>query len=594
MTSVLVSETSSRLGQAVRDLMVARGLTVSDGTSGAALVITDLGPALMARGAGYVGLSEERHAQIVALIAASQGRIVLVGGLQPLPGVPPLTAAERDASRIEAAVAERAASLAVILRVSDVMDPADPDLRTAIRALIDTSPTAMWPATDQVQVIALADLAAACVSAVQARGVEGRWFDIVHPEAASREAVVAEAGRIARLLVDPDMTEIQPRPSYPPVTARRDGSAGIEALHIRPQMSVFVLLARTVQGMIADSVQQGTIPPIRPPMPAVYRALETGGMPLAGLCAVVTGATGQIGMATARMLVRLGADVIGVARGTDAGSAMERTFAAEHAFLDRQRRRLDAEWQRRGGGEPVVGEPGRFRFVAADLADRDALTGLATHLQASSEIDILIHTAGAVSRERHQTAQGVEAMLALHLLAPVALTRLLAEPLARARSAWVLNAVTQSQADHPFDLADLQSRNAYLPAEVLARAQSGLVALTGALAEGMAGTGVKIAAVALPPVRTPFLLPLEEPVTGGVTAQQMAQSQREQRRIQMDTPAHAASRLIEVMLAQEFAQAHGHLIEGDNIAGPILTPATDLQRLGALWAASAALSGLPE
>lgn len=601
MTSVLVSETHSGLGRAVRDLLIARGVTLAAaGDAAATLVITDLVPAFMARAASaYVGLTEERHARIAALITAATARVVLVGGLLPLPGTPPLTAADRDARRIEAVLAEKAAARAVILRVSDVMDPTDPDLRAALRALIDANPTATWPLTDQVQVISLADLAATAVAAVQSRGVDGKWFDIVHPEAASRDAVLAEAGRIARLLVDPDVTEIQPRPAYPPVTARRDGAAGVEALHVRPQASVFVLLAQAIQGMIADSVRNKVIPSILPPMPAVYRALETGDLPLAGCCAVVTGATGQIGAAAARMLVRLGADVIGIARRTEPGAAMERAFADEHAFLDRQRRRLDADRARREGSPPLAGSPGRFRFVAADLTDRDAVAGLAARLcNEAPRIDILIHAAGAISRERQQTAQGIEAVLALHLLAPVALTRLLARSLAgspgRDGGAWVLNPVTEAQAEHPFDLTDLQSRASYLPAEVLARAQSGLVALTGALAEGMTGSGVNIAAVALPAARTPFLLPLDEPVTGGVTAQQIAQTQRDQRRMQMDTPAHAASRLIEVLLAQGFAQAHGCLITGDEIAGPILTPADDRQRLGALWATAAQLSGLPQ
>lgn len=607
MTRVLVSETRSRLGAALRDLLAARGLAVAEAGDtasvppGAALIVTDLAPALMAGAAPRAGLAEDRHARIaglIAAVAARGGRVVLVSGPMPLPGVPPVTQAERDARRIEAALAERAAAQAVILRVSDVMDPTDPDLRAAIRALIDASPVAGWPLTDQVQAIGLTDLAAAAVAAVQARGVQGKWFDIVHPEAASRVAVQAEAQRIARLLIDPEVTEVQCRPAYPPVTARRDGTAAAEALHVRPRESLFVLLAQAIQGMIAQAVQKGTIPPIRPPMPAVHRALETGALPLAGMTAVVTGATGRIGGAAVRMLLRLGADVVGVARGAAAGARMAAALADEHDFLARQRRRLDAERVRRDGGVPVPGDPGRFRFLPADLADRAALADLAARLTAMApRIDILIHAAGAISRERQETPQGVEATLALHLLAPVALTRLLAGPLAaagRGGGAWVVNPVTEAQAEHPFDLADLQSRAAYLPAEVLARAQSGLVAMTGALAEAMAGSGVRIAAVALPAVRTPFLLPLDEPLTGGVTAQQVAQTQREQRRMQMDTPAHAASRLIEVMLAAEFAAAHGCLIRGDAIAGPALPPGDDRARGGALWSACAALSGLPE
>lgn len=596
MTSLIASEADSRLAQALRALCTARGvgLTPADAATGpGTLVITDLLPALMSGATRARGLDEARHARIEALIAQAAGRIVLVSA--PLTGTAEASPAGQDARRIEAVLAERAAGRSVILRVADVMDPTDPDLRAILRSLIDGGPALRWPGSDPVQVIALADLVAATFAATQARGIEGKWFDIVHPEAASREAVLAEARRIAALLVNADVTETQSRPAYPPVEPRRDGSAGAEALHVRPRLSVFVLLAQAIQGMIAESVQQGTIPPIHPPMPALHRALETGALPLAGMTAVVTGATGQIGGAAARMLVRLGADVIGVARRVEAGARMEARLAAEHDFVARQQRRLDAERCRRAGGAPVMGRPGRFRFMAADLSDATARTRLAARLTAEvPQIDILLHAAGEISRVRRETAQGVEGMLELHLLAPVALTRLLAGPLAQGRGAWIVNAVSADQTDHPFDLTDLQSRQSYLPAEVLARAHSGLVALTGALAAGMAGTRVRIAAVALPPVRSPFRDPLEDPVTGGATAQQVAQTRAEQRRRQMGTPGQAASQLIEVMLAQELAQAHGCLVQNGDIAAPIVGPGLDSGRLAALWSAAAQLSGLPE
>jgi NAD(P)-dependent dehydrogenase (short-subunit alcohol dehydrogenase family) len=209
-------------------------------------------------------------------------------------------------------------------------------------------------------------------------------------------------------------------------------------------------------------------------------------------------------------------------------------------------------------------------------------------------INILIHAAGAIRRARQENAQKVESVLALHMLAPIALTRLLAEPLRRAGSAWVINPVTALHQFYPYDLNDLQSRNRYEPTEVLARTHAGLVALTGALAVGMTGTGVNIAAVALEQVRTPLLLRLEGPLTGSVVEQHIAKIRREQQRAAMDTPAHAARQIVEVMLARQFADSHGCLIEGGRVAGPILTQGTDLDRLQALWTTSAALSGLPE
>ncbi len=606
MTSILVSEVSSRLGRAVHDLLASRGLSVAvadenaTAEADAALIITDLGPGLMARatpenpGTAGTGIGEDRHAVIRSLIAsaAARGRrIVLVSGLQQTPGMPPVTDTDRDSVRIEALLAQNAAQRAVILRVSDVMDPTDPDLQAAVRALIDASANATWPPSDHVQVIALTDLAAAVVAATQVRGVEGRWFDIVHPKAAGEEEIRAEAQRIAQIFDTPDMTEIKHRMDDSLVAVRRHGAAAAEALGVRPQNSLYVLLAQTIQLMAADAFRLGVAQPVQPPMPAVWQALETGALPLAGCCAVVTGVTGKVGSATARMLVRLGANVTGLALRPETGLALEHAFAEEYDFLARQRRRLDAERLRRdggAGGQSITGDPGRLRVLSADLTDRKALAAIAERLAAElPQIDILIHAAGATSQDRRQTAQGIEAVLALQMLAPVALTRLLAEPLCRANSAWVLNPVTLAQADHPFELNDLQSTTSYRPTQVVGRAQSGLVALTGALAEGMAGTNVNIAAVALPPVPTPFLLPSEGPQPG-------AQTQVNQRYLQMHTPSQAAAMLIEVMLSQDFAQAHGCLIVGETVAGPILMPADDRGRIGALWTACAALSGLAE
>ena len=154
--------------------------------------------------------------------------------------------------------------------------------------------------------------------------------------------------------------------------------------------------------------------------------------------------------------------------------------------------------------------------------------------------------------------------------------------------------VSDKSAAFPFDLNDLQSRHAYLPEEVLFRAQSGLVAMTGALSEAMRGSGVSIAAVSLAPFRSDFYSSLDVPVSGGATARQVQNTQRDQARMQMPSPAQAASQVLEVLLSADFASAHGGLVRGEDLVGSALTPNDDRSSVAALWRACAELADLPE
>jgi NAD(P)-dependent dehydrogenase (short-subunit alcohol dehydrogenase family) len=85
---------------------------------------------------------------------------------------------------------------------------------------------------------------------------------------------------------------------------------------------------------------------------------------LSGRTALVTGSTSGIGRATARALAALGADVIITGRNAERGAEIV------HQIED---------------------EGGSARFIAADLADTDQVSGLAA--QAGS-VDILINNAG--------------------------------------------------------------------------------------------------------------------------------------------------------------------------------------------------------
>ena len=127
---------------------------------------------------------------------------------------------------------------------------------------------------------------------------------------------------------------------------------------------------------------------------------------LAGKVAAVTGATSGLGVATARGLLELGAEVRLVVRDVEKGERVRDDLLAAVP-----------------GGTVTVDR--------CDLGDLDAVrrcaTGLVTDLE---RLDVLVHNAGAMPPTRTESPQGRELTMSLHLLGPVLLTELLAPALA--------------------------------------------------------------------------------------------------------------------------------------------------------------------
>jgi retinol dehydrogenase-12 len=117
--------------------------------------------------------------------------------------------------------------------------------------------------------------------------------------------------------------------------------------------------------------------------------------------AVITGAAGGLGQATARQLLADGFDVVAVTR--DARSAQD------------AREALAAQ------------APGRtVHALHADLVDRADVRALGDRLRdLVGHVDVLINNAGAAFADYAETADGVERTHALNLLAPLHLTHVL-------------------------------------------------------------------------------------------------------------------------------------------------------------------------
>lgn len=123
---------------------------------------------------------------------------------------------------------------------------------------------------------------------------------------------------------------------------------------------------------------------------------------LAGQVAAVTGATSGLGLATARGLLELGAEVRLVVRDTEKGARVR--------------------------DELLAAVPnGLVSVDRCDLGDLDDVRRCATALAVELDrLDVLVHNAGAMPATRTESAQSHELTMSLHVLGPTLMTELLA------------------------------------------------------------------------------------------------------------------------------------------------------------------------
>ncbi|MFE7439689.1 SDR family NAD(P)-dependent oxidoreductase [Streptomyces chartreusis] len=179
--------------------------------------------------------------------------------------------------------------------------------------------------------------------------------------------------------------------------------------------------------------------------------------------AVITGAAGGLGQATARQLLAAGIDVVAVTRDAPSARATLRTLEAD--------------------------TPGRLiRAVHADLTDSDDVRALAARLRSTVErIDVLINNAGAAFPYYSETADGTERTHALNHLAPFHLTHLLLADGLFASDARVINIssdlVTRGRLDvHDPDVTGVSWRDRFSQIAVYGTAKLTSVMATTTLA----------------------------------------------------------------------------------------------------------------
>jgi NAD(P)-dependent dehydrogenase (short-subunit alcohol dehydrogenase family) len=175
-----------------------------------------------------------------------------------------------------------------------------------------------------------------------------------------------------------------------------------------------------------------------------------------GAVVLVTGAASGLGLASAQAFARLGATVHALAR-TEARAAES------------------------------VGRP-----EACDLSDLGALRVFAEDFaRREPRLDVLVNNAGVMPRDRTRSPDGHELMFATHVLAPLALTTLLAPALGR-----VINISSGGMYGQSLPVGDWESeRSDYSPKLFYARTKREQMVITELMAERLRDRGVVVHAM---------------------------------------------------------------------------------------------------
>ena len=206
----------------------------------------------------------------------------------------------------------------------------------------------------------------------------------------------------------------------------------------------------------------------------------TSNLPMSGQTALVTGATGGIGLAAAVALAGLGARV-GVV-----GRDEKRTAAAVQAVL------------------AVPGSGGADGFLA-DFSDQREVRALAAEvLAAYPRLDVLVNNAGGYWSDRHVSADGLEWTFAVNHLAPFLLTSLLEERLRESAPARIVTVASDAHRAGRIEFDDLQAERGYAGMRAYAQSKLANILFTRELARRLSGSGVAAYSVHPGTVRTGF------------------------------------------------------------------------------------------
>jgi len=189
--------------------------------------------------------------------------------------------------------------------------------------------------------------------------------------------------------------------------------------------------------------------------------------------AVVTGASGGIGLETARALARGGYHVVLLCRNAERADAARADIVSTvpQASLD---------------------------IVLADLSRMNQVRTAASEINDRLQrLDVLINNAGVVARHREWTADGVDLPLATNHLGPFLLTILLVPLLKKSAPSRIVNVASEAHKFGRLQLDNLENPRAYGPLGMRRYGETKLmnILFTRELARRLTGTGVTVNAV---------------------------------------------------------------------------------------------------
>ncbi len=175
-----------------------------------------------------------------------------------------------------------------------------------------------------------------------------------------------------------------------------------------------------------------------------------------GKICLVTGATAGIGEATALLLAKLGATVVGVGRNP--------------AKIENSIRMIKEK-----SGNPDVA------FLKADLSSQKDIRELAQQFKDQySRLDVLVNNAGATFTERQQSIDGIEMTFALNHLGYFLLTNLLLDLLEKGAPARIINVSSSLHKMGKLDFGDIPFDNGYTRSKAYQRTKLANIAFTAA------------------------------------------------------------------------------------------------------------------